>query len=321
MFLQADTFAHLPGIRHGFFTRQGGVSGGLYAGLNCGPGSQDDPAHVTENRARAAQALGASPSALCTLYQVHGADVITVQEPWPAAARPQADALVTDRPGLLLGILTADCVPVLLVDPKARIIGAAHAGWKGAFAGVTDTTIAAMETLGGWRDRMIAAIGPAIGWSNYEVDEAFLRRFLDADGMNEQFFRPSNPSPPQGGGGVEGAMEKPSPPWGRGLGEGVDGGESQAGETAQASRLMASPLIRFADAHHLLPLGEKVSRKYLFNVKGYVAYRLAQAGVHHVQILGNDTYAEEENFFSFRRTTHRAEADYGRQLSAIMLVE
>jgi YfiH family protein len=256
MFLTADTLAHLPGLRHGFFTRQGGVSGGLYASLNCGPGSQDDLAHVTENRARAAQALGASPSSLCTLYQVHGAEVVTVREPWPADARPQADAMVTDRPGLMLGILTADCVPVLLVDPKARIIGAAHAGWKGAIVGVTNATVEAMEALGGWRDRMIAAIGPAIGWHCYEVDAAFLRRFLDADMANEQFFR-------------------------EGAGEG----------------------------------------KYLFNVKGYVAQRLAQAGIHHIQMLGNDTYKEEENFFSFRRTTHRQEADYGRQLSAIMLEE
>lgn len=254
MYLQADTLAHLSGLRHGFFTRQGGVSAGLYASLNAGPGSQDDLAHVAENRARAAQAMGASAASLCTLYQVHGAEVITVTQTWDTEARPKADAMVTDRPGLLLGILTADCVPVLLADPKARIIGAAHAGWKGAIAGVTDATVAAMETLGAHRDRLIAAIGPAIGWQSYEVDEAFLRRFLDADAANEQCFR-----------------------------SGVASG------------------------------------KYLFNVKAYVAMRLAAAGVHHVQILGNDTYREEDSFFSFRRTTHRGEPDYGRQLSAIML--
>jgi YfiH family protein len=254
MYLQADTLAHLSGLRHGFFTRQGGVSEGLYASLNCGPGSEDNPAHVAENRARAAQAMGASSASLCTLYQVHGAEVVTVTQPWEADARPQADAMVTDRPGIILGILTADCVPVLLVDPKARIIGAAHAGWKGAIAGVTDATVTAMETLGAHRDRLIAAIGPAIGWQSYEVDEAFLRRFLDADFANEQCFR--------------------------------------SGAAAG---------------------------KYLFNVKAYVATRLAGAGVHHVQILGNDTYREENFFFSFRRTTHRGDPDYGRQLSAIML--
>ncbi len=252
----AETLAHLTGIRHAFFTREGGVSEGLYASLNAGPGSQDDPAHVAENRARAARAIGAAPERLCTLYQVHGAEVVTVDAPWAAEARPQADAMVTNRPGLMLGILTADCVPVLLCDPKARVIGAAHAGWKGAFAGVTAATVTAMERLGAHRDRLIAAIGPAIGWRSYEVDEAFLRRFLDADDANAQFFR-----------------------------------EAAA------------------------------TRKYLFNVKGYVAQRLADAGVHHTQILGDDTYALEAQYFSFRRTTHRQEADYGRQLSAIVLTE
>lgn len=286
MFLTADTLAHLPGLRHGFFTRQGGVSEGLYASLNCGPGSQDDPTHVIENRHCAAQAMGADPSALCTLYQVHGAEVVRVNEPWLSSVRPQADAMVTDRPGLMLGILTADCVPVLLADPKARIIGAAHAGWKGALAGVTDVTVDAMEALGGWRDRMIAAIGPAIGWQSYEVDSAFLRRFLEADAANEQFFRDVS-----------------------------FGKEPPTGRRREPSAREAASIVERSSAE------QGQTKKHLFNVKGYVAYRLAQAGIHHIQMLGSDTYKEEDRFFSFRRTTHRQEADYGRQLSGIMLTE
>jgi len=180
--------AELAGLSHAFFTRQGGVSGGIYGTLNCGPGSQDDPQAVAANRDRAARHLGAAGAgALATLYQVHGRDVVTVTGR-PGAERPKADALVTDRDGIALGVLAADCTPVLFADPQARVIGAAHAGWKGALAGVTDATIEAMERLGARRDRIIAAIGPTIRQVSYEVGEEFPRPFLDQDAANARFF-------------------------------------------------------------------------------------------------------------------------------------
>ena len=182
----------LAGMPHGFLGRRGGVSTGVAAGLNVGLGSADDPAAVAENRRRAAAAV-LPGAALVTVYQVHGADVVTAAHPWPDAARPRADALVTDRPGLLLGILTADCAPVLLADRQAGVIGAAHAGWKGALAGVTDATVDAMEALGADRARIAAAIGPCISRASYEVDDAFLARFADADPENERFFADARP--------------------------------------------------------------------------------------------------------------------------------
>lgn len=177
--------AALGGIAHGFLGRRGGVSTGAMAGLNVGLGSEDDPAAVAENRARAVAAV-LPGAALVGCYQVHGADCVTV--PSVPAERPRADALATDRPGLLLGILTADCAPVLLADVQAGVVGAAHAGWKGALAGVTDATVAAMEKLGADRSRITAAIGPCIARASYEVDNAFLRRFAEADPENERFF-------------------------------------------------------------------------------------------------------------------------------------
>lgn len=176
----------LTGTRHGFLGRRGGVSTGLVAGLNVGLGSADDPVAVGENRQRAADAV-APGAALITVYQVHSADVVTAGV-WPDDARPHADAVVTDRPGLVLGILTADCAPVLFADTEAGVIGAAHAGWKGAIGGVTDATIDAMEKLGARRDRIAAAIGPCIARASYEVDAAFLGRFCDVDPANERFF-------------------------------------------------------------------------------------------------------------------------------------
>ena len=177
--------AALDGTANGFLGRRGGVSTGAMAGLNVGLGSEDDPAAIAENRARATGAVlpGAT---LVTCYQVHGADAVTVCE--PLTERPRADALVTDRPGLALGILTADCAPVLLADRQAGVVGAAHAGWKGALAGVTDATVAAMEALGADRSRIAAAIGPCIARASYEVDDAFFRPFADADPANEHFF-------------------------------------------------------------------------------------------------------------------------------------
>ncbi|MDX3885706.1 MAG: peptidoglycan editing factor PgeF [Sphingomonas sp.] len=179
--------ASLGDIPHAFLGRRGGVSTGIHAGLNVGLGSDDDRDAIRENRRRAVAAV--LPDAqLVTLHQIHSADAAKVDAPFPDDARPHADALVTDRPGLLLGILTADCVPVLFADSKAGVIGAAHAGWKGAIGGVTDATIAAMEAIGADRGRIVAAIGPCIARASYEVDEAFLRRFAEDDAENERFF-------------------------------------------------------------------------------------------------------------------------------------
>ena len=240
----------LAGVAHGFLGRRGGVSVGATAGLNVGLGSADDPAAVAENRRRAAAAV-APGATLTTLYQVHSAAVVTVAAPWADADRPRADAMVTDRPGVLIGILTADCAPVLFADRDAGVVGAAHAGWKGAIGGVTDATIAAMEALGARRDRIVAAIGPCIARASYEVDDGFLRTFATADPANERFFA--------------------------------------------AGR----------DGHHQ------------FDLEAYVAHRLAAAGLVRIEALGLDTYADEDRFFSFRRATHRGEADYGRQISLI----
>lgn len=183
--------AALPGIRHGFMTRQGGVSTGLYEGLNCGYGSNDDPAAVRENRARAAAALGQAPDSLVTVHQIHSPDVVTVTRPWPHGEAPRGDAMVTDRPGVTLGILTADCVPVLFCDPIAGIIGAAHAGWKGAMGGVLEATLAAMVALGARPDRVRVGVGPHIGRDSYEVGPEFRARFVDAAADHAALFRPS----------------------------------------------------------------------------------------------------------------------------------
>jgi YfiH family protein len=238
----------LKGLPHGFLGRRGGVS----TGLNVGLGSDDDMAAILENRRRAVEAVRFG-ARLVTLHQVHSADVVPAAAPWPDDARPPADALVTDRPGLLLGVLTADCTPVLLADAQAGVVGAAHAGWKGALGGVTDSAIAAMETLGASRDRIVAAIGPVIARVSYEVDDGFARRFEDADPANERFFSP----------GREGHQQ--------------------------------------------------------FDLEAYVAARLAASGIGRIELLGLDTYADPERFFSFRRATHRGEPGYGRQISLIGL--
>jgi polyphenol oxidase len=182
----------LEGVAHGFLGRTGGVSTGMVAGLNVGTGSNDAPDAIAENRRRAVAAV--CPDArLATLYQVHSADAVTVIEPFDEALRPRADALVTNRPGLVLGIVTADCTPVLLADREAGVVAAAHAGWKGAIGGVTDSTIAAMEALGAQRERIAAAIGPCIARASYEVDAGFFRRFAEQDPANERFFADGRP--------------------------------------------------------------------------------------------------------------------------------
>ena len=239
-------------VAHGFLGRRGGVSTGELAGLNVGYGSKDDRDAIEENRRRAAGAV-LPGAALATVHQVHSADAVYVEHAWAQEDRPHADAMVTDRPNLLLGILTADCAPVLFVDLEAGVIGAAHAGWRGALAGVTDSALAAMEQLGARRERTCAAVGPCIAKASYEVDEGFRQRFLAADPANASFF-----------------AEGP-------------GGKSH------------------------------------FDLPAYVGARLMRSGIGAVDVLNLDTYAEPDCFYSFRRDTHRGEADYGRQVSLIGL--
>jgi hypothetical protein len=252
--LQAPSLAALAGIRHGFFTREGGVSEGIYASLNGGVGSNDDRAHVAENRARMAAALGVAAAALLSAYQIHSAEVVVAETPWTHDARPRVDAIVTRVPRLAISVSTADCGPVLLADAEARVIGAAHAGWRGALAGVTDAAIAAMERLGADRARIVAALGPMISQPNYEVGADLMERFRAADPGNARFFRPA------------------------------------------------------ARPGHAL-----------FDLPGYVAARLAAAGIARIENLAECTYADPRRFYSFRRTTHRGEPDYGRHVNAIAL--
>jgi polyphenol oxidase len=252
--LQAPALAALAGIRHAFFTREGGVSDGVYASLNGGPGSDDAPAKVTENRARMAAALGVAPDRLLTAYQIHSPDVVTVERPWEPQQRPRADAIVTRVPGLAIGVTTADCGPVLFADETAGVIGAAHAGWRGAATGVIEATIAAMERCGADRARIAAALGPMIRQANYEVGPEFVARFQADDASNARFFRPA----------------------------------TRPGHA-------------------------------LFDLPGYIAARLTAAGIARVEDVGHCTYADAARFFSYRRSTHRREPDYGRHINAIAL--
>ncbi len=188
--IKASTLADLSGVQHRFFTRQGGISGGLYSSLNCGYGSGDAPDNVRENRRRAAAVFDRAADELLTVHQIHSTDVIAVgTERWTSPGAPRADALVTDRPGVVLGVLAADCAPVLLADAEARVIGAAHAGWKGALAGVVEATVSAMEKLGARREHVRAAIGPCIGGNSYEVGPEFPTPFLERDETDAAFFR------------------------------------------------------------------------------------------------------------------------------------
>ena len=189
--VQAASLAALPGIRHGFFTRTGGVSDGIYASLNGGLGSHDDAAKVAENRARMAAALGVRPERLITAYQTHSRDVVTVAAPWSPDSRPRADAIVTRARGLAVAVTTADCGPVLFADAQAGVVAAAHAGWRGAFHGVLEATIAALEQCGADRSRLVVALGPMIQQPNYEVGPEFVARFEAADAANGRFFKPS----------------------------------------------------------------------------------------------------------------------------------
>ena len=189
--LTSASLSALGGVRHAFFTRAGGVSDGVYASLNSGVGSHDAPDNVAENRARMAAALGAAPTHLITAYQVHSPTVMVAERPWSHAQRPRADAIVTKVPALAIGVSTADCGPVLMADAQAQVIGAAHAGWRGALAGVLEATIAAMERLGADRQRMVAVLGPTISQANYEVGSELVAQFVAADAADARFFAAS----------------------------------------------------------------------------------------------------------------------------------
>lgn len=245
----------LPGVGHAFFTRQGGVSEGVYTSLNGGVGSRDTPENVAENRARMATRLGVAHERLLVPFQIHSADALIVSEPWAPDARPRCDGLVTREKNLALGVTGADCGMLLFADANARVIGACHAGWKGALTGMIDATISAMESLGAQRAHIHVALGPAIGASSYEVGPEFSARFLETDPGYARYFTPST-------------------------------------RTDHA----------------------------MFNLPGFISARVTALGVASFENLGVDTYAEEARCYSYRRSVHRNEPDYGRLVSAITLV-
>ena len=242
----------VPGLKHAFFTRQGGVSTGVYDSLNVGVGSKDDPAAVQENRARAAAELGVEAAHLLTCYQIHSNIAVTADAPF--AQRPEADGVVTATPGLACGALSADCAPILLADGEARVVAAAHAGWKGALGGIIASTVEAMVAKGARPDRIVAAVGPCIAQASYEVGQDFMDRFAHEAPGSERFFAPG-----------------------------------------------------------------RVAEKRQFDLPGFVLCRLAEAGVEQAEWVGRDTCADENLFFSNRRTLLKGESDYGRLLSAVML--
>ncbi|MDZ7906914.1 MAG: peptidoglycan editing factor PgeF [Gemmobacter sp.] len=250
--LEIITSDALGPVKHGFFTRRGGASSGIFSGLNCGTGSSDLAEVVEINRARVADAMGAGIAQLVTVHQVHSPDVVAVSAPH-GGPLPKADGMVTATPGLVLGVLTADCQPVLFADPAAGVIGAAHAGWRGSKEGVLESVLDAMETLGAKRENTTAVIGPTISQTAYEVGPEFLYEFLDDDAESARFFA--------------------------------------QGEGDRA----------------------------LFDLPGYALWRLRRAGIGHAEWTRHCTYRDPERFYSFRRTTHQREADYGRLISCIRL--
>lgn len=249
--LLLDSCAESP-IRHGFFTRSGGVSAGVYRGLNVGLGSQDERSKVLENRARICRWFDVADGRLATPHQVHSPDVWTVDASFDGQ-RPKADAVVSATPGLVIGVLTADCAPILFADPHAGVVGAAHAGWNGALSGVAENTVSAMERLGADRTAIVACLGPAISRENYEVGPEYVDRFVRHKPENRRFFRPS----------------------------------------------------------------ERPGHCY-FDLQAYALERLQAVGIK-AHLSGHCTYADEDRFYSYRRTTHRGEPDYGRQISAICI--
>jgi hypothetical protein len=253
MMLASPLLSAIPGLRHAFFSREGGVSRGLYGSLNGGLGSDDDPANVLENRRRMAEQMDVPPSHFLSPWQIHSPDAVVVSAPWEAASRPRVDAIVTRTEKLAIGITAADCGPILFADPNARVVGAAHAGWKGALTGVLESTVDTMVQLGAERTGIVAAIGPLIRQHSYEVGGEFVERFIEADADNSLFFIPS------------------------------------------------------ARAGHAM-----------FDLPGFIRMRLENAGVLMIDDLGVDTYSDER-FYSYRRSVHRNEPDYGRHVHAIAL--
>ena len=253
MRLGSPLLSAIPGLRHAFFTREGGVSGGIYTSLNGGLGSRDDPASVAENRRRMAEQIGVSPEHFLSVHQTHSPNVMVASGPWQGASRPLADAIVTRSEGLAIGATAADCGPILLVDPNARVIGAVHAGWKGALTGIVESTVDAMEKLGAERAGIVAAIGPLIRQHSYEVGAEFVERFALADAGNARFF------------------------------------------------------IASSRENHAM-----------FDLAGFIRMRLENAGVLMIDDVGVDPYSDER-FYSYRRSVHRSEPDYGRHVHAIVL--
>ncbi len=256
LYLTSPVLAGNDGIRHGFLTRAGGVSTGLYQGLNCGFGSGDEAASVRANRDRALTLLDLNHTTLLTCHQVHSPDAVEVRDPWTPETAPEADGMVSTRSDVALGILTADCAPVLFADPRNRVIGAAHAGWKGAISGITDKVIGMMVEKGAARETIAAAIGPTISQASYEVGAEFRERFVETNPENVGFFAPGD----------------------------KDG-------------------------------------KFQFDLPAYVAARLEQAGITRISVSDLDTCTDEVMFFSYRRSVHRGERDYGRGLSVIALAQ
>jgi polyphenol oxidase len=253
MRLASPLLSAIPGLRHAFFTRDGGVSDGIFSSLNGGLGSNDDPANVAENRRRMAEHMGVTPENFVTAYQIHSPDAVVATGPWQDGSRPRADAIVTCTEGLAVCITAADCGPILCVDPNARVIGAIHAGWKGALSGILESTVDAMEKLGAERSGIVAAIGPLIRQHSYEVGAEFVERFMEAEAENGAFFIPS------------------------------------------------------AREGHAM-----------FDLAGFIRMRLENAGVLMIDDIGVDTYSDER-FYSYRRSVHRKEPDYGRHVHAIAL--
>jgi purine-nucleoside/S-methyl-5'-thioadenosine phosphorylase / adenosine deaminase len=253
MKIEADVLK-IDGLRHGFFTRRGGVSKGIYQSLNVGLGSDDTRDVVLENRNRVASEMAVVADRLLSPYQIHSPDVITVSGPWEDEAERKADALVTKTPGLAIGVSTADCGPVLFADSEARVVGAAHSGWKGAISGVLQNTVTSMENLGASRGSIVAVLGPTISQKAYEVGPEFQQRFVQDAADNQRYFKAS----------------------------------------------------------------ERIDH-FMFDLPAFITNRLTNIGLANVVDLAKCTYADEDRFFSYRRTTHRREPDYGRQISAIAL--
>lgn len=254
MTVQSQLLLECSGIRHAFFTRDGGVSNGIYASLNGGVGSNDDASHVSENRARMARHLDVAPDHFLSAYQVHSPDVVVADTPWANDSRPRADAIVTNTPGLAIGVSTADCGPLLFADEQARVIGAAHAGWRGAFSGVIENTLQAMEKLGADRSNIKVSLGPLIRQANYEVSQDFVDQFVRENESHSRFFAPAE----------------------------------RAGHA-------------------------------MFDLPGFIAAKIEKSGIKQFQDIGLCTYADPDRFYSYRRSTHRAEPDYGRHINAIVL--